>query len=180
MYKKVAEMFYTVEDITNGYTYSDDADIHEYLDFVLTLPVAEAMESLSDFFNKSKRGNSIFAVNELIKNFPELTFGVYGSNTDLNDIRILSNKIVAINQNNTYHDNITVYDIGNALKYHGSRLYIDFCRLFVYDFSGKYLAKGESFIKLPKPYINTELTFEKYLFNNPDSEFIVKKSNYIY
>ena len=169
MLTKVAKMFYTVADMTEQYSYSDTEEIRAHLNSLSELTVAEAMESLSDFFNKSKSGNSIYAVNEFIKKYPEFTFGIYGLNEEHQSIESIANRIIAI-----YQDNI--YDVGTAIRRHNSDIYAKFCRISVYEFPGRYLSKGESIVKLSNPFLTPEMNFWEYLFNNPNKKFIVRKS----
>ena len=70
----VAKMFYAVEDISKEYTFSLDSDVLRYLETLNGLTVPEAQEKLSKFFNETKHGSCLYAVNEFVKMFPKSSF----------------------------------------------------------------------------------------------------------
>ena len=167
--KEVARMFYTVEDMVNCYSFSDDNRVRDYFYSLLSYSVPDAMRGLRNFYDSEKRGNYIFAVNEFLRNFHDFTFAIYGKEDAVKDPDCVINQIVAIRNN-------FIYDVGGAIKYNDSEIYTKFCRIPTFEFPGKHLVEGESLIQLPNPFYSRDITLYDYLMNNPGAKILVKKS----
>lgn len=165
---QVARLFYTVEEMTNEYTYSDSERVKDYFYTLLSYSVPDAMRGLSNFYISQRCGNSIFAVNEFIRRYHDFTFGIYGNEDSIKDLDCVINQMVAIR-------NDTIYDVANAIKCKDSEIYTKFCRIPIFDFPEKHLASGEKLIQLPNPFYSRNITFYNYLANNPEAKLIVKK-----
>lgn len=166
---EVARMFYTVEDMMNYYSFSDDNRVRDYIYSLLGHSVSDAMRGLTSFYDSTKCGNNIFAVNEYIRNFHDFTFAIYGTEDAVKNIDCVINQIVAIR-------NDDIYDVGSAITHKESEVYTKFCRIPTFEFLGKNLAKGESIIQLPNPFYSQNITFYNYLVNNPDAKLLLKKA----
>ena len=155
----VAKMFYAVEDISKEYTFSLDSDVLRYLETLNGLTVPEAQEKLSKFFNETKHGSSLYAVNEFVKMFPKSSFAYTPESHPY--------RIVAV-----YND--TVYDVAGALK-NKNKMYVYYCRIPVVEYCMQNLKEGESFIIIPPPSNCSDLDFFEYLFNNPSQKIIRRR-----
>lgn len=165
--KRALKMMFYVEDIVNNYSYLLDEKVVEHQKSLTTMTVAEAMESISQFFNKNKAGCCIHCVTEFLRKFPEATYGFLPEENPFDNDRRTSSKVVAIVDDE-------VYDIVSSIE-NKNVIYTKSCRNYVYTYAKLNLKEGESMIILPNPREHLSENFIDYFFHNEEAKVIRSK-----
>ena len=164
---KALQMMFAVDDIVNNYSYVFDENVLEHQKTLSSLPVEEAMDSISHFFEKNKFGCCIYCVTEFLKRFPEATYGFLPEENPYDNNNRSSSKVVAIVGDE-------VYDVVYGLE-HKKDIYTRNCRINIYAYANMNLKEGESMIILPNPLEHKTENFINYFFNNAQSRVIGTK-----
>ena len=165
---KTLEMLFYVEYIVNNYSYLLDEKVVEHQKSLSTMTVAEAMESISQFFNENNAGCCLYCVTEFLRKFPKATYAFLPAENPFDDDRRSSSKVVAIVDDE-------VYDIVSIIE-NRNNIFTKNCRINVYSYANLNLKEGESMIILPNPRNHLTKNFVDYFFRNEDAKVIRSKS----
>lgn len=176
MIEEALENYFIAEGISHKFHCFTDATILQHYDFLMNsvMTVKEALQIVSNFLNRYKKGCGLYIVNEFIHNNPNATFGyISDSSKSVSDFNCNVNSMpyvaVVLIDGNWF-----VYDIIKTINYMVNGTFEDaysfYCNIPIREYCNTTLLNNEVFTVLPNPSKCYKMNIQDYLFNNPSKK----------